>query len=47
MILLKLIKWLDEHFEESLLMLLLLFLNIVVMYSVIMRYFVGSALSWG
>ena len=47
MILLKLIKWLDEHFEESLLMLLLLFLNIVVMYSVIMRYFVGNALSWG
>jgi TRAP-type C4-dicarboxylate transport system permease small subunit len=43
----KCIKWLDDHFEEMLLMLLLLLINIVVMYSVVMRYVVGSALSWG
>lgn len=43
----KYLRWLDEHFEEMLLMLLLLLINIVVMYSVIMRYVIGSALSWG
>lgn len=43
----KISKWFDEHFEEALLMLLLLLINIVVMYSVIMRNVLGNALSWG
>lgn len=43
----KIVKWLDEHFEEALLMLLLLMINVVVLFSVIMRYVLGNALSWG
>ncbi|WP_434309353.1 TRAP transporter small permease [Hominifimenecus sp. rT4P-3] len=42
----KLIKWLDDHLEEALMVFLLGVICIVMMLQVIMRYFIQSPLSW-
>ncbi len=39
-------KWLDEDFEETLLMLLLVAISLVMMAQVIMRYFFHQSMSW-
>ena len=42
----KALKWLDDHFEELVLGLLLVFISIVMMWQIIMRYVFSSSLSW-
>ncbi|MDN5331937.1 MAG: C4-dicarboxylate transporter, DctQ subunit [Tepidanaerobacteraceae bacterium] len=42
----KIIKWLDEHFEEYILSILLALIACVMMLQVIMRYVFNSSLSW-
>lgn len=42
----KILKWLDEHFEETLLMVFLLLISIVMGYSVFMRYVMNDSPSW-
>lgn len=41
-----LIKWLDKRFEETCLMVMLLLINLIIGYSVFMRYAVQDSLSW-
>jgi len=45
-ILLKILKWLDEHFEEYILSGLLVVIAVVMMLQVIMRYVFNASLSW-
>ena len=42
----KLLKLIDEKFEEFIIVLLLIALSCAMMYSVIMRYFFGMAPIW-
>ncbi|WP_434310290.1 TRAP transporter small permease [Hominifimenecus sp. rT4P-3] len=42
----KTIRWLDEHFEEMLMVILLAVITCVIMLQVIMRYFFRSAMAW-
>ncbi|MGB9812122.1 MAG: TRAP transporter small permease [Thermovenabulum sp.] len=42
----KILKWLDEHFEEYVLSMLLALISCVMMLQVIMRYVFNSSLSW-
>lgn len=42
----KIIKWLDEHFEEYILSALLVVIAVVMMLQVIMRYVFNASLSW-
>ncbi|MCF6096316.1 TRAP transporter small permease [Thermovorax subterraneus] len=42
----KIIKWLDDHFEEYVLSILLALIACVMMLQVIMRYVFNSSLSW-
>lgn len=42
----KFLKWLDNDFEETILILLLVVLSFVMMLQVIMRYVFGNSLSW-
>ncbi|MBE6910684.1 MAG: TRAP transporter small permease [Ruminococcaceae bacterium] len=39
-------KWLDENFEETLLMILLVAISVVMMAQVVMRYFFRQSMSW-
>jgi TRAP-type C4-dicarboxylate transport system permease small subunit len=43
---LKILKWLDEHFEEYILSGLLIVIAVVMMLQVIMRYVFNASLSW-
>ncbi|MCM3571019.1 TRAP transporter small permease [Neobacillus mesonae] len=42
----KIVKWLDEHFEEYLLILLSIFTVVVIFSQVVMRYAFSNSLSW-
>ncbi|QQK76521.1 TRAP transporter small permease [Salicibibacter cibarius] len=42
----KLLRWLDEHFEEYLLIILSCFTVIVIFSQVVMRYVLGASLPW-
>lgn len=42
----KVIKWLDEHFEEYLLVFLLMLISCTMMLQIVMRYAFNSSLSW-
>ena len=42
----KVLKWLDESFEEVLLMIMLFLISIVMGYSVFMRYVMNDSPSW-
>jgi len=42
----KIIKWLDEHFEESLLVLFLAVITFTICLQVVMRYVFNNSLSW-
>ncbi len=42
----KFLKWLDEDFEESILMVFLIVMSIVMMAQVIMRYFFKASMNW-
>ena len=42
----KIVKWLDEHFEEYILSGLLIVVAVVMMLQVIMRYVFNASLSW-
>lgn len=42
----KIIRWLDNRFEETLLMIFLLLITVVMAYSVFVRYVFNDALSW-
>ncbi|MCD8054847.1 MAG: TRAP transporter small permease [Lachnospiraceae bacterium] len=42
----KIIGWLDDHFEEALMICLLAVISCVIMLQVIMRYFFNSAMAW-
>ena len=42
----KILKWLDEHFEEYILSGLLIVIAVVMMLQVIMRYVFNASLSW-
>lgn len=41
-----LLKWLDEHLEESILIILSAFTVIIIFLQVVMRYVFGNSLSW-
>lgn len=40
------LKWLDLHFEEIFLTILLIVLTVLIMVNVILRYVLGSGLAW-
>ena len=42
----KFLKWLDEDFEESILMIFLIVMSVVMMAQVIMRYFFKASMTW-
>jgi len=42
----RLLKWLDDNLEETLLMILLVAISVVMMAQVIMRYFFRQSMSW-
>jgi TRAP-type C4-dicarboxylate transport system permease small subunit len=42
----KVIKWLDEHFEETILVVLLIVIATVMLLQIFMRYIVNSSLPW-
>ena len=42
----KVIKWLDEHFEEYLMVTLLSSIVIIMTYQIIRRYFFNASLTW-
>lgn len=42
----KVIRWLDKYFEETIMMTLLAIMSIVMFVQVILRYFFGNALPW-
>lgn len=42
----KIIKWLDKHLEESILMILLGSIVVVMLYQIVRRYIFNSSLSW-
>lgn len=42
----KVIKWLDEHFEETILVMLLIVIASVMMLQIFMRYIMNSSLPW-
>lgn len=42
----KVLKWLDKHMEESILMVLLAGIVVVMLYQIIRRYIFNSSLSW-
>ncbi len=42
----KFLKWLDENFEEFILMILLVVMAVVMMSQVIMRYFFRASMAW-
>jgi len=43
---LKLMKWLDEHFEQAILVMLLAMIVLIMLLQVIMRYVFNNSLSW-
>lgn len=43
----KVVKWFDEKFEETMLIVLLMILTLVMMAQIIMRYIFRSSLPWG
>lgn len=42
----KVLKWLDDHFEEYLLVILLVLIACIMMLQIVMRYVFSSSLSW-
>lgn len=42
----KVIKWLDEHFEETILVILLVVIASIMMLQIFMRYIINSSLPW-
>lgn len=42
----RIIKWIDKHLEESLLVLLLVSISMIMLLQVIMRYVFNNSLSW-
>lgn len=42
----KVLKWLDEHFEEYLLMIIVVSITLIMLLQVFMRKVVGSPLTW-
>lgn len=42
----RIIRWLDDHFEEAILVLLLVLIAVVMLVQIIMRYVVNSSLTW-
>lgn len=42
----KAIKWLDENFEEFIMIIFLILLTCIMMLQVVMRYFFHNPLSW-
>lgn len=42
----KILKWLDEHFEESILVFLLAMISIVMLAQIIARYIFNDSMSW-
>jgi TRAP-type C4-dicarboxylate transport system permease small subunit len=42
----KLLKWLDEHFEEIILVILLVIINLVMLAQIIARYVFNDSMSW-
>lgn len=42
----KVIKWLDKHFEEFFLVLILVSIVLVMLYQIIRRYIFNSSLTW-
>ena len=42
----KILKWLDEYFEESLLVILLVLISVVMMAQVFARYVLNDSMSW-
>ena len=42
----RILKWIDKHFEESLLVLLLVLISSVMLLQVIMRYILNNSLPW-
>lgn len=42
----KVLKWLDEHFEETLMVVVLAVMVVVLMAQIIFRKFLGSSLAW-
>ena len=42
----KVLKWLDENFEEAILMIFLVVMAVVMMAQVIMRYFFRASMPW-
>lgn len=42
----RIVKWLDEHFEETLLVFFLILISFVMLAQIIMRYMLNSSLTW-
>ena len=42
----KIIKWLDKHMEEAILMILLGSIVVIMLYQIVRRYIFNSSLSW-
>lgn len=42
----KILKWLDENFEEYFLMILLVMITLIMMLQIVMRYVFNASLSW-
>lgn len=42
----RIVKWLDDHFEEFLLVILLVLIAVVMLVQIVMRYVVNSSLTW-
>jgi C4-dicarboxylate transporter DctQ subunit len=40
------LKWFDDHFEETILGMLLIIITIIIFFQIIMRYVFSSAMSW-
>ena len=42
----KILKWLDDNLEQSLMVILLLFMSVIMIIQVIARYVFGNSLTW-
>lgn len=42
----KVLKWLDKHLEEMILIVLLVLIVVVMLYQIVRRYFFNSSLTW-